>query len=156
MTNFKKDEVFQICEQLIQNDWQALSHLYHVAPLGEKPVDWLKTVFENSRFQCFVYHNEILIGAGRMLADGLDCAYLCDLAVHPNYQGQGVGKRIVNYLVKCSEGHRKVILYAVPGMESFYRRCGFHSMTTAMARFSDYDKALCNGLLHAEEQGEAD
>ena len=51
-------------------DWGELSELYRKAPLGEKsPMD-LQTVFSNSRFKCFVYANQELIGVGRALADG--------------------------------------------------------------------------------------
>ncbi|MPZ54193.1 MAG: N-acetyltransferase, partial [Acidimicrobiia bacterium] len=36
-------------------DWEELSELYRVAPLGIKPADALQTVFGNSMFKCFVY-----------------------------------------------------------------------------------------------------
>ena len=32
--------------------------------------------------------------AGRVLSDGCDCAYLCDIAVLPSHQGKGLGKEI--------------------------------------------------------------
>ena len=70
-------------------DLAELSELYRIAPLGEKPPDALATVFGNSRFACFVYAGDVLVGAGRALADGLDCAYLADVAVHPGHQGPG-------------------------------------------------------------------
>ena len=70
-------------------DWDELSSLYRIAPLGEKPPDALRTVFGNSMFRCFVYAGEVLVGAGRALADGVDCAYIADVAVHPDHQGRG-------------------------------------------------------------------
>jgi hypothetical protein len=36
-------------------DWDALSNLYRIAPLGEKKPADLKVVFSNSLFKCFVY-----------------------------------------------------------------------------------------------------
>ena len=75
-----------------QINWDELSELYRIAPLSTKPPDFFKVVFSNSKFKCFVYHKDQLIGAGRGLADGKDCSYLCDIAVHPDYQGQGLGK----------------------------------------------------------------
>jgi hypothetical protein len=63
-------------------NWEHLSELYRIAPLGEKPANDLAVVFANSRFKCFVYDNDKLVGAGRALADGLDCSYICDIAVH--------------------------------------------------------------------------
>jgi ribosomal protein S18 acetylase RimI-like enzyme len=81
------------------------------------------------------------------LADGRDCAYICDIAVHPSCQGQGLGKEIVARLVRLSASHRKIILYAVPGKEAFYERFGFRRMTTAMAIFEDQANAYARGYL---------
>lgn len=52
-------------------NWQELSNLYKIAPLGDKPVEMLKISFPNSRFTFFVYDNDKLIGVGRALADGV-------------------------------------------------------------------------------------
>ena len=46
-----------------------------------------------------------------------------------------------------SRGHRKIILYAVPGKEPFYQRLGFKRMTTAMAIFEDEVGALKDGYI---------
>lgn len=128
-------------------DWQELSNLYRIAPLGEKSAEHLRLVFGNSRFKCFVFDDGKLIGAGRALADGRDCSYLCDIAVHPDYQGRGLGKALVAKLTELSEGHRKIILYANPGKEAFYRKLGFRRMLTAMAKFQDERHALGTGLV---------
>ncbi len=128
-------------------DWDALSHLYRIAPLGDKKAADLQVSFGNSRFVCFVYARGVLIGAGRALADGIDCSYICDLAVHPDYQGSGIGRGIVSRLIEASRGHRKIILYAVPGKEAFYKKLGFRRMRTAMAIFQDQARALEIGLV---------
>lgn len=128
-------------------DWNELSELYRIAPLGEKPPADLAKVFSNSMFKCFVYTNGLLVGAGRALADGLDCSYVADVAVHPEHQGKGLGKAIINELVALSGGHKKVILYANPGTEGFYAKLGFHRMNTAMAIWRDKQRALESGLI---------
>lgn len=128
-------------------DWNELSNLYRIAPLGEKKPEHLKVVFSNSMFKCFVFDGETLIGAGRALADGIDCSYLCDIAVHPRAQGTGLGKAIVSKLKELSAGHRKIILYANPGKEGFYRKLGFRTMLTAMAIFEDEARAIATGLV---------
>lgn len=135
-------------------DWGELSNLYRIAPLGaKKPAD-LSISFGNSRFVCFVFDTGLLIGAGRALADGIDCAYICDVAVHPEYQGFGIGKGIVARLVERSAGHRKIILYAAPGKEAFYHKLGFRRMTTAMAIFLDQAHASAQGLIEEPFQPE--
>ena len=129
-------------------DWEELSALYRAAPLGNKNAAGLKTAFTNSLFRCFVRDNGRLIGVGRALADGVDCSYLCDVALLPSHQGLGLGKQIVARLVERSRGHRKIILYAVPGKEAFYKKLGFKRMTTAMAIFDDQALALERGYLN--------
>lgn len=131
-------------------DWDELSHLYLIAPLGQKAPNDLKVSFSNSMFKCFVYDSGKLVAAGRALADGVDCSYICDVAVHPDYQGQGLGRQIVSKLVEFSQGHRKIILYAAVGKEPFYLKLGFKRMATAMAIFQNQAQALENGLLLEE------
>ncbi len=128
-------------------NWQELSNLYKIAPLGDKSPDKLKIVFTNSMFKYFVYHDKKLIGAGRALADGFDCSYICDVAVHPNYQGQGVGKAIIEKLINDSKEHQKILLYAVPTKEPFYAKFGFSRMKTAMAIFKKQEWAREKGLV---------
>lgn len=128
-------------------DWEELSALYRAAPLGDKKPALLQKVFANSLFKCFVYDSSRLVGAGRALADGGDCSYICDVALLPSHQGTGLGKKIVSYLVEQSRGHRKIILYAVPGREPFYRKFGFLRMTTAMAIFENQQQQLERGYL---------
>jgi ribosomal protein S18 acetylase RimI-like enzyme len=128
-------------------DWDELSALYRVAPLGDKKPQNLQTVFANSMFKCFIYDDAKLVGAGRALADGMDCSYICDIAILPSHQGSGLGKQIVSYLVEKSRGHKKIILYSVPGKERFYRRFGFLRMKTAMAIFENQQQAIERGYL---------
>lgn len=126
-------------------DWTALSEMYRLAPLGNKSPQWLETAFTNSMFKFFVRSGDAVVAAGRAVADGVDCAYLCDVAVHPDHQGTGLGKALIQRLVDRCRGHRKIILYAVPGKEPFYGKFGFRRMRTAMAIFENPEQAAANG-----------
>ena len=129
-------------------DWKELSDLYKVAPLGDKKPEDLKKAFSNSMFKCFIFESGKLVGVGRALSDGIDCSYICDVAVIPAYQGFGIGKGIVAKLVELSKGHKKIILYTFPGKESFYKKLGFKRMSTAMAIFENQAQALELGLVN--------
>jgi len=129
-------------------DWNELSALYAAAPLGNKNAAGLKTAFTNSMFRCLVHDDGKLVGVGRALADGVDCSYICDVALLPSHQGLGLGKQIVARLVELSRGHKKIILYAVPGKESFYKKLGFKRMSTAMAIFENQAGALAQGYVN--------
>ena len=128
-------------------DWEELSALYRAAPLGDKRPSHLHTVFSNSMFRCFVYDEAHIVAAGRALADGADCSYICDIAILPSHQGTGLGTQIIRHLVESSRGHKKIILYAVPGKEDFYRKFGFLRMNTAMAIFENQQQQLERGYL---------
>jgi len=134
-------------EEINNINWDELAYLYKIAPLGEKDPKDLKTVFSNSRYVYFIYNEDKLIGAGRALADGVDCAYICDVAIHPEYQAKGLGSKIISKLIEASKGHKKILLYAVPGKEEFYARFGFKKMRTAMAIFENQEQAMQWGLV---------
>lgn len=74
--------------------------------------------------------------------------YLCDVAILPSHQGTGPGKQIVAKPVDMSHGHKKIILYAVPGKEAFYKKLGFKRMSTAMAIFENQSQAPERGYLN--------
>jgi ribosomal protein S18 acetylase RimI-like enzyme len=126
-------------------DWHELEALYQAAPLGSKSVKELETVFTSSRYCCLVRDQGRLVAVGRALADGADCSYICDVAVLPSHQAKGLGKAVVRELVRLSRGHKKIILYSVPGKEDFYRKLGFLRMLTAMAIFRDQAAAIQRG-----------
>jgi len=131
-------------------DWDELSNLYRIAPLGNKKAADLKVVFTNSMYRIFVREDGVLIGAGRAVADGIDVSYLADIAVHPDHQGRGLGKEIVSRLRELSRHHKKIILYAAPGKDTFYLKLGFKRMLTAMAVFRDQAEAVATGLVRDE------
>jgi GNAT superfamily N-acetyltransferase len=133
-------------------DWDEMSELYRIAPLCTKSGDWLKTAYSNSMFKSLALDGGKIIAAGRAVADGVDCSYLCDIVsylcdivVHPSYQGSGLGKELIQRLVDLSRGHRKIILYAVPGREPFYAKFGFRRMNTGVAIFADPQRAAADG-----------
>jgi predicted GNAT family acetyltransferase len=104
-------------------------------------------VFGNSMYVRFVHRGDELVGAGRALADGLDCAYIADVAVHPDHQRRGIGRSIIERLAAPAAGHKKIILYANPGAEGFYSRLGFLPTNTAMAIWHDPAAAIESGIL---------
>jgi ribosomal protein S18 acetylase RimI-like enzyme len=70
------------------------------------------------------------IGMGRILSDGVSDAYIQDLVVLPEYRSQGIGKRLVEFLLNhcLSKGIKWIGLIAEPGQDSFYSSMNFHLM----------------------------
>jgi GNAT superfamily N-acetyltransferase len=73
------------------------------------------------------YQDTKLIGAGRLVSDGVLYAVVFDMIVTPEWQGRGVGSEILSRLMdRCNAaGIRDILLFAAQGTEGFYRRRGF-------------------------------
>ena len=69
-----------------------------------------------------------------MLSDGVCYGTIYDVGVLEAYQGQGVGKGIMEALLKGS-GHLLVYLTSTFGSEEFYRKLGFKKHKTAYAKY---------------------
>jgi aralkylamine N-acetyltransferase len=114
-------------------DWGRAAKLFRRAPLGIRDPNQLRRAFENSAVTCFAFHGHRLVAAARALSDGEYQAAVYDMVVLPEYQGRGIGRRVMTAI------HRRLpvrttILYAVPGKEVFYQKLGYRKMRTAMAR----------------------
>jgi len=70
------------------------------------------------------------VGMGRLISDGVSDAYLQDIVVLPEWEGQGIGSALVQSLLDiCNE--RSIVwvgTIAQPQTEYFYRRFGFAKM----------------------------
>ncbi|MEQ8790680.1 MAG: GNAT family N-acetyltransferase [Pirellulaceae bacterium] len=67
-----------------------------------------------------------LIGLGNAISDGFLVVYYPHLVVHPEYQRQGVGRRIVERLQARYAGFHQQALLADGLAVEFYRKCGFY------------------------------
>ena len=116
--------------------WDELARVVELAPLGKKDPKKLELAFRNSLVRCFAYDGAQLIGAGRAISDGVWRAAIYDVVVLPEYQGKGIGTKIIRYLVQ-KVNVDVIMLFAAPGKEIFYNKLGFRKMKTAMALMSD-------------------
>lgn len=82
---------------------------------------------KNSWYSISIYHNQKLIAFGRMISDGVYQSLICDVMVHPEEQGKGLGKQIIKKLVyKCQQsGIQSIQLFSAKGKHPFYKKLGF-------------------------------
>ena len=52
-------------------NWEELSSLYKIAPLGDKNAHDLQVTIGNRMFKCFVFDGTRIVGVGRALKTGL-------------------------------------------------------------------------------------
>lgn len=107
--------------QLVESTgWQGLL---------ERGVDGFEAALRSSWYIQCAYEGPKLIGAGRVLSDGVFQALICDLIVLPEYQGNGVGGMLLTKLLQRCEQHNilMVQLFAASGKEAFYNKFGFEA-----------------------------
>ena len=71
-----------------------------------------------------------IVGMGRSISDRTSDAYIQDVAVLKEFQGKGVGEKIIQKLIALlKENHVDWIgLIAQPGTSSFYKKLGFEPL----------------------------
>ena len=65
-----------------------------------------------------------LVGFGRLLSDGAVIAYINNMAVSPQYQGQGIGRAILERLIETAGNVKSIFLYSDTA-DQFYLNNGF-------------------------------
>ncbi|MEM0915432.1 MAG: GNAT family N-acetyltransferase [Planctomycetota bacterium] len=65
-----------------------------------------------------------LIGVSRAISDFAYCTYLSDLAVDAAYQGQGIGRALIDRTHDAAGRSSSLILLSAPAAESYYPHIG--------------------------------
>ncbi|MGB3545157.1 GNAT family N-acetyltransferase [Rubrivirga sp.] len=112
-----------------------IATLYRRAPLLRKTdnSDALMAAFEASNLVLTLWERDRLVGLARVLTDGATTSYLCDLAVEPDVQGAGVGKRLIDEIMERCKG-TELILRDSNLSSGFYDRLGFQHVDNAWVR----------------------
>ncbi len=90
-----------------------------------------KLAMEHTLFRVSVFDGDKIIAMARMIGDmGLDY-YIKDVIVSPEYQGKGIGRKLINELLKFVNDNGIsgtgvfVELCAMPDKMPFYQKFGF-------------------------------
>lgn len=69
--------------------------------------------------------DKLMVGIARSLTDFAYSAYLSDLAVHADYQRQGIGKTLIDKTIDELDPTCFLTLLAAPGANDYYGQIGF-------------------------------
>lgn len=77
-----------------------------------------------------VYDNDQLIGYIDSVSNGVTDAYIQDLMIHPDYQGQGIGTELMNRMIAYLKEKRIFMISVVyeEALRGFYKKFGFWEM----------------------------
>ena len=91
---------------------------------AEKPIE-LYNALINSHSLITAWNGKELVGLGNAISDGYLVVYYPHLLVHPNYQGKGIGKMIMEKMQEKYKDFHMQMLTADEKAIGFYNRFGF-------------------------------
>lgn len=99
---------------------------------GNPPsLEQTRLAMENTLFRVSVFKENEIVAMARVIGDQGLCYYIKDVIVRPEYQGQGLGRRLISELLSYINEHGvpgtqiAVELCAMPDKIPFYEKFGF-------------------------------
>ncbi|MDR4983004.1 MULTISPECIES: GNAT family N-acetyltransferase [Bacillus cereus group] len=104
-----------------------------------KSVGWLQNkTFMKKQFEMYLsigtllgyFHENKLIATGGVFPFKNSFSSIGMLIVHPNFQGRGIGRILLNRCLEHTHQNQPVVLIATKAGEPLYTSCGFQTVTT--------------------------
>jgi N-acetylglutamate synthase-like GNAT family acetyltransferase len=128
-------------------DLDRLQRLYRIAAFWarDRQQEDLRVAIANSFPVATVWDERELIGCARATSDGVYRATIWDVVVHPDYQGLGLGRKLVETLLSHPHLSRVERIYLMTTyQQAFYERIGFQSNQSTTMVLQNYPQ---DGLL---------
>jgi ribosomal protein S18 acetylase RimI-like enzyme len=126
----------QFCADKSKVDFEQLQRLFIKTAFWARSrnMDDLKIAIANSNPVVTVWDSDRLIGFARATSDGVYRAAIWDVIVDPDYQGVGLGRKLVETVISHPLVSRVERVYlTTTHQQSFYERIGFErNETTTM------------------------
>ncbi|RAN91710.1 GNAT family N-acetyltransferase [Bacillus sp. SRB_28] len=98
-------------------------------------VNELEQMCKQSWYVIYAFKEQQLIGMGRVISDGVITGIICGVCVMPEYQSMGVGKEIVERLIRHCEQKRVIPqLMCVEDLKYYYESIGFEEFSIGMTK----------------------
>lgn len=108
---------------------RAFQELYLTTGWGNEDKDeaFFAASLQGTWFSLAVYQQDLLVGFGRIISDGKLHAFVTEMIVRPEHQGQGLGQEILRRLVEhCQQqGIHDIQLFCARGKQDFYLKQDF-------------------------------
>lgn len=122
--SIQPEDYDQVRALLIENGWAA----------RVTDAEQFRAIVERADRAVVALNDERVVGFARALSDGVSNAYISMVAVAADVRRQGVGRRLVEHLMKGDTGDITWVLRAGRDSRGFWERLGFSASQIAMER----------------------
>lgn len=147
---------FRYVKTLTDTDLDRLVHLFHQAAFWAKDrsPQGMAVAIAHSHPVVTAWDNDHLIGFARATSDGMYRGTIWDVVIDPDYQGGGLGRRLVEtVLAHPHMAHVERVYLMTTHQQGFYERIGFTAnSSTTMVLQNDRLSTLPNFGLVEEVQ----
>ena len=146
----------QFSQSLADIDLYQLQELFNLAAFWAKErsiKDW-GIAIANSEPVVSIWDRELLIGFARATSDGIYRATIWDVAIHPDYQGKGLGSKLVETVLSHPRMQRVERVYLMTThQQEFYEKIGFqvnNTTTMVLHNQSNFDALMSEEICFQE------
>lgn len=118
----------RVCDRQADIDIQQLQDLFKLAAFWaqNRSLEDLEIAIANSDPVISIWDNDRLIGFTRATSDCVFRATIWDVVIHPDYRGQGLGRKLIETLLAHPRIRRVERVYLMTTyQQEFYLKLGF-------------------------------
>ncbi|RIN28114.1 GNAT family N-acetyltransferase [Staphylococcus succinus] len=119
------------------NDVDEMMHVYHSNGWEGHTQEDIITIFNMSTHVIIAKQDGNVVGFARALSDDVFNAAIYDVVVDVKYQSQGIGKNIMELMIKRLGELSCIHLISMYSSEKFYESLGFRKLKTGMVMYSN-------------------
>ncbi len=143
----------QFCDRRSAIDAIQLQELFQKAAFwaSDRRSEDLAIALSNSNPVISAWDGDRLIGFARATSDGIYRATIWDVVVHPEYQGAGLGRKLVQTVLSHPHVSKVERVYLMTtNQQEFYKRIGFDVNATTTMVYFNQPMALPNSRVNVE------
>lgn len=144
----------QFCIEKNRVDLNQLQSLFNIAAFWAKDrsIQSLEIAIANSKPVVSIWDKTQMIGFARATSDGIYRATIWDVVIHPEYQGAGLGRKLVQTVLAHPHISQVEKVYLMTTSEQkFYECIGFQeNQTTTMVIHNQSKSCFRSDQIHQE------